>query len=128
MPIYVIGQMNNKYTVILSNEMDEKIVLNKISRELGTLWMIANQPYYVKSFYPEKDEWDYQDMVLKTMARYGVENVRGGPYQERELSVDDKTIVDRHVREIKLKYVVPIQKVVRGHIARSSKRNKNKHQ
>ena len=119
----MIGQMNKKYTVILSNEMDERIVLNKMSRELGTLWMITNQPYYVKSFYPEKDEWDYQDMVLKTMARYGVENVRGGPYQERELSDDDKTIVDRHVREIKLKNVVPIQKVVRGHIVRSLKKN-----
>ena len=118
MPIHVLGQTDNKYTVVLSNETDGKVLLNKMNRELGTLWTIMNQPYYVKLSYLDKDEWDIEDTVLKTMVKYGVENVRGGSYQTRILSENDKTIVDRHIREIKTKYAVPIQKVVRGHFVR----------
>lgn len=122
MPIHVLGQTDNKYTVVLSNETDGKVLLNKMNRELGTLWTIMNQPYYVKSSYLDKDEWDIEDTVLKTMVKYGVENVRGGSYQTRILSDNDKTIADRHIREIKTKYAIPIQKVVRGHLVRSSKK------
>ena len=118
MPIHVLGQTDNKYMVVLSNETDGKVLLNKMNRELGTLWTIMNQPYYVKWSYLDKDEWDIEDTVLKTMVKYGVENVRGGSYQTRILSENDKTIVDRHIREIKTKYAVPIQKVVRGHFVR----------
>lgn len=122
MPIHVLGQTNNKYIVVQSNETDGKVILNKMNRELGTLWTIMNQPYCVKFSYPDKDEWDIEDTVMKTMVKYGVENVRGGSYQDKEMSKDDKIIADRHVREIKTKYVVPIQKVARGHLVRHLKK------
>ncbi len=73
MPIHVLGQTDNKYKVVLSNETDGKVLLNKMNRELGTLWTIMNQPYYVKWSYLDKDEWDIEDTVLKTMVKYGVE-------------------------------------------------------
>ena len=100
MPIYVIGQTNNKYIVVLSNETDGNVVLQKMIRELGTLWTILNRPYYIEESYPDKDEWEYEDMVLQTMAKYGIDNVRGGSYQDNELSDVDMMIVNRQVREL----------------------------
>ena len=118
MPIHIIGQENCKYIVVLTDETDAKNVLSKMMKELGTLWTIANSPKCVKNSYPDMDEWDIEDMVLKTMLKHGVDNVRGGSYQDKTLSDDDRTIAERNVKAVKVKYAVPIQKVVRGHIVR----------
>ena len=118
MPIHVIGQSNHKYIVVLTDEKDAKKVLTKMERELGTMWTIMNTPYYVKATYPEKDEWEIEEMVLRTMLKYGVHNVRGGSYQDEVLSEDDTTIAERNVKAIKTRYTLPIQKVFRGHMVR----------
>jgi len=118
MPIHVIGQENCKYIVVLTDETDAKNVLSNMMKELGTLWTIANSPKYVKNSYPDMDEWEIEAMVLKTMLKHGVDNVRGGSYQDKQLSDDDRTIVERNVKAVKVKYAVPIQKVARGHIVR----------
>jgi len=119
MPIHIIGQENCKYVVVLTHETDAKNVLSKMMKELGTLWTIANSPKYVKNSYPDMDEWEIEDMVLKTMLKHGVDNVRGASYQDKQLSDDDRTIAERNVKAVKVKYAVPIQKVVRGHIVRN---------
>jgi len=91
-----------------------------MDKELGTMWSIMNTPHYVKASHPDMDEWDIEDMVLRTMLKHGVENVRGGSYQDEVLSDDDRTIAERNVKALKIKYAVPIQKVVRGHMVRKA--------
>jgi hypothetical protein len=118
MPIYVIGQENSKYIVVLSHETDAINVLSKMTKELGTLWTIANSPKYVKQTYLDMNEWEIEDMVLKTMLKHGIDNVRGGSYQDRKLSNDDRTIAERNVKALMVKYALTIQKVARGHITR----------
>jgi len=118
MPIHVIGQSNQKYIVVLSDEKNAEKVITKMERELGTMWTINNTPYYVKATYPEKDEWEFEEMVLRTMLKYGVHNVRGGSYRNEVLSEDDTTIAERNVKAIKTRYTLPIQKVFRGHMVR----------
>ena len=119
MPIHVIGQSNQKYIVVLSDEKNaEKVMRMSMFLELGTMWTINNTPYYVKATYPEKDEWEFEEMVLRTMLKYGVHNVRGGSYRNEVLSEDDTTIAERNVKAIKTRYTLPIQKVFRGHMVR----------
>ena len=120
MPVHVIGQMNQKYIVVLSEEIDADGVISRMNKELGTMWSIMNTPYYAKASYPDMDEWDIEDMVLRTMLKHGVENVRGGSYQDDVLSDTDRTIAERNVKALKMKYAVPIQKVVRGYMVRKT--------
>jgi hypothetical protein len=118
MPIHIIGQENSKYIVVLSHETNANEVLSNMRIELGTLWTLANSPKYVKRTYPDMDEWQIEGMVLNTMLRHGVDNVRGGSYQDEKLSDDDRIIVERNVKAIKVKYAIPIQRIARGHIVR----------
>jgi len=118
MPIHVISQHNNKYSVVLTEETDATVLMSNMEKELGTMWTINNSPHRVKNSYPDMDEWDIEDMVLRTMMKYGVENVRGGSYNNEILSLDEITIAERNVKAIKTKYAIPIQKVVRGHMVR----------
>lgn len=118
MPIHVISQYNSKYFVVLSDELEAKKVISKMEKELGTMWTIANSLHQVKCSYPDMDEWDIEDMVLRTMLKYGVENVRGGSYNNEILSLGEITIAERNVKAIKTKYAIPIQKAVRGHMVR----------
>lgn len=120
MPIHVIGQMNKKYIVVMTKEIDADNVITRMNKELGTMWSIMNTPYYAKASYPDMDEWDIDDMVLRTMLKHGVENVRGGSYQDEALSDTDITIAERNVKALKIKYAVPIQKVMRGYIVRNA--------
>lgn len=118
MPIHVISQYNSKYFVTLTKEADAAVVLSNMEKELGTMWTIRNSPHRVKNSYPDMDEWDIEDMVLLAMSKYGVENVRGGSYNNEMLSLDEITIAERNVKAIKTKYAIPIQKVVRGYMVR----------
>lgn len=120
MPIHVIGQMNQKYIVVLTEEIDADNVISQMNKELGTMWSIMNTPYYAKASYPDMDEWDIDDMVIRTMLKHGVENVRGGSYHDETLSDTDITIAERNVKALKMKYAVPIQKVVRGYMVRKT--------
>jgi hypothetical protein len=103
---------------MLTEETDAAVVLSNMEKELGTMWTISNSPHRVKNSYPDMDEWDIEDMVLRTMLKYGVENVRGGSYKNEKLNHDEITIAERNVKAIKTKYAIPMQKVVRGHMVR----------
>jgi len=118
MPIHVIGQTNGTYTVVVSDLQDGTKVLENMKQTLGSFWTIKNDPYYVKTSYESQDEWDIEDTVLRTMVKYGVSKVRGGSYQDLELSEDDRIIAERNVKEMKMRYSTLIQKVVRGYLVR----------
>ena len=100
MPIHIIGQLNNKYSVVLSNEIDAEKVLSKMKTEKGSWWTIWNEPYYVSETHRYMDEWMLEDMVIKTMVKYGIDNVRGGAYSNDILSDDDKIILERNTKAI----------------------------
>ena len=119
MPIYVIQLEKNKKYVYCTDVVDSDAAIKKVIRDFDSLWIVKYTPQHVVEFYPDGDEWDYENVVLNTMAKYGIDNVRGGSYNQCDLSEDDTTIAKRNTQFIKSKHAIIVQKMYRGHKCRA---------
>jgi len=118
MPIYVIQLEKNKKYVYYSDMVDGDAAMKKVIMDFDSLWIVKYTPQHIAEFYPDGDEWDYEDAVLNAMTKYGIDNVRGGSYNKCDLSEDDVTIAKRNTQFIKTKHATMVQKIFRGHKCR----------
>ena len=118
MPIYVFQLEKNKKYVYCTDVVDGDVAMKKVITDFDSLWIVKYTPQHVVAFYPDGDEWDYENAVVNAMAKYGIDNVRGGSYNKFDLSEDDVTIAKRNTQVIKSKNVTMVQKVFRGYKCR----------
>jgi len=116
MPIFTLRtQSAGAYVVFSDTETKDTIVHSIVSSPyVARLWLIDHMPCQVVCEYPEKDEWDLDDVVRYEMARYGGKNVRGGNYTDDAFGDADMVCIDRHVSAIRKQCAGRIQSVWRG--------------
>ena len=91
--IYVLRLDNQKYYVCASGESEEQIRQNfsEKYKHIDVLHAIKNVP--------EFDEDEYiLGYTLDYMEKYGIDNVRGGPYHQLELNLDQMMEIVRKIR------------------------------
>lgn len=118
MPIYVFQLEEDKKYVYHTDIVDSAVALRKVVLDFDSLWIVKYRPRYVKETYLDKGEWEYQEAVLLAMVKYGIENVRGGAYNQCELSDTDVIIAKRTTGYLKNTNVIKMQKVTRGYLSR----------
>ena len=116
MTIFTLRTRENGVQVVLSeNETRDTIVQSIVaSPYVPSMWSISHEPYEVIHEYPEKDEWDLDDVVRHEMARCGGNNVRGGNYSDDTFSDADMVCIERHILTARKQCAVKIQSTWRG--------------
>jgi hypothetical protein len=103
--IYVLmcigNQQSEKYYVGYSKTRDS--MWRRIDQHFdgvdGAMWTQVYPPVRVEEFF-EGDFFDEESTVLRYMAEYGIENVRGGSYSSFQLSIFDQDRAQVALRSI----------------------------
>lgn len=86
--IYVLRLENNKYYVGKTTNKTKRIQDHFDGN--GSEWTRKYQPISVLKTIEDCDDFDEDKWTKKMMAKYGIDNVRGGTYCELKLSSDIK--------------------------------------
>ena len=82
--IYILKLKDGKYYVGKTNYPSFRI--EKHFNSGGSSWTTKYNPVSVEEVIPNCDDYDEDKYTKKYMAKYGIENVRGGSYVQVELS------------------------------------------
>ena len=93
--IYVIKLKNNKYYVGQSQNVNQRIKQHE--RGEGSVWTQKHKPVEVMEVRKNVSAFDEDKITKEYMAKYGVENVRGGSYSQIQLSDKQEEIVTREI-------------------------------
>jgi hypothetical protein len=93
--IYILLLEDNKYYVGKSNEPEFR--LEKHFNGKGSVWTQKYKPVQVVELINNCDDYDEDKYTLKYMAKYGIENVRGGSFCEIILSEDNQNTITKMI-------------------------------
>jgi hypothetical protein len=82
--IYVLKLAEDKYYIGKTNNLSFRLENHFNSN--GSAWTKKYKPIKVIELLPDCDDYDEDKYTKKYMAKYGIENVRGGSYVQTELS------------------------------------------
>ena len=82
--IYILKLENGKYYVGKTTNPSFRIETHFKSN--GSAWTSKYNPISIEAIFPDCDDYDEDKYTKKYMAKYGIENVRGGSYVQIELS------------------------------------------
>ena len=82
--IYILKLENCKYYV--GKTTNPSFRIEKHFNSTGSAWTSKYKPISVETIIPDCDDYDEDKYTKKYMAKYGIENVRGGSYVQIELS------------------------------------------
>ncbi len=119
--IYILSLQCNKYYVGKTINPESRIE-NHIDSK-GSAWTKKYKPISIAELIPDCDEMDEDKYTLKYMKEKGIENVRGGSFCERDLSVETVAIIEKMINASSDKCYL-CGKV--GHFAKKCKLRKRK--
>jgi predicted GIY-YIG superfamily endonuclease len=93
--IYVLKLKNKKYYVGQSQNVNQRIKQHE--RGEGSVWTQKHKPVEVVEVRKNVSAFDEDKITKEYMAKYGVENVRGGSYSQIQLSDKQEEIVTREI-------------------------------
>lgn len=93
--IYVLKLKNNKYYVGQSTNVNQRIKQHE--RGEGSAWTQKYEPVEVVEIKKNASPFDEDKMTKQYMAKYGVENVRGGSYSQVRLTDEQEDILQREI-------------------------------
>ena len=82
--IYILKLENGKYYV--GKTTNPSFRIERHFNSFGSAWTSKYNPISVEAIVPDCDDYDEDKYTKKYMAKYGIENVRGGSYVQIELS------------------------------------------
>ena len=82
--IYILKLENGKYYVGKTTNPSFRIETHFKSN--GSAWTSKYNPISIEAIFPDCDDYDEDKYTKKYMAKYGIENVRGGSYVQIKLS------------------------------------------
>jgi hypothetical protein len=94
--IYILKLTNDKYYVGRTNNIDRRIE-DHISSN-GSEWTKRHLPVVSVDVIKGCDSFDEDKYVIKTMAKHGIDNVRGGSFSRIVLDDKDREIIQRCIR------------------------------
>ena len=94
--IYVLRLENDKYYVGKSKNINDRI-LNHFEQN-GSEWTKLHKPIQVIELIEDCDDFDEDKYVKIYMAKYGIQNVRGGSYSKINLSETAISFLSKELR------------------------------
>lgn len=93
--VYILRLTDGKYYVGKSKCIDSRI--GDHMNNCGSEWTKRYKYVEQIAHYPNCDSFDEDAHTLRTMAKYGIDNVRGGSFSRMELDQEDKIIIKRMI-------------------------------
>lgn len=94
--IYILGLQHNKYYVGKTNNPCMRI--NSHQKHQGSEWTKKYPPIEVIKIIENCDDYDEDKYTLKYMAKYGIDNVRGGSFCTIELDNNSLEMINKMLR------------------------------
>ena len=91
--IYAIKLTNGKYYI--GKTKDVNFRLGQHFDGSGSVWTKKYKPVEVLETIETNDDFDEDKITLKYMAKYGIDNVRGGSFCKIELDDNDKLTINK---------------------------------
>jgi predicted GIY-YIG superfamily endonuclease len=93
--VYVLRLANNKYYVGKTKKLKNRVFQHFENN--GSAWTKKYKPIEIIQTYENCDSLDEDKYTIKYMAKYGVNNVRGGIYCQMNLNYHEKQIIQRSI-------------------------------
>lgn len=82
--VYVLRLQSGKYYVGKTDNVERRFQQHQSGR--GSAWTHKYAPISIEKTYPNASHFDEDKVTKEYMAKYGIENVRGGTYVQIEMS------------------------------------------
>lgn len=99
--VYILLLEQNKYYVGRTNNINFR--LNEHFNKFGSYFTKKYKPIKVKKIIQDCDYFDEDKYTIKMMAKYGIENVRGGSFTKINLSKCDINVINKMINNSKNK-------------------------
>lgn len=93
--VYILECKNGKYYVGKTNNLELR--LNQHFSNVGCEWTKIYPPIKLIEKYEKCDGYDEDKYTLKTMEKYGIDNVRGGSWTTIMLSLDEQELIKKRI-------------------------------
>lgn len=97
--VYVLQLSNGKFYVGKSNDVHGRF--QQHLEGIGSAWTNKYPPVLIKETRSNVSPFDEDKITKEYMAKYGIENVRGGSYAEIELNAGQINMLNREIRGAK---------------------------
>ena len=94
--IYILKCQDNKYYVGKSKDPINRIIDHFSGK--GSEWTKNYKPVEIVELIDSEDDYDEDKYTIKTMEKYGVNNVRGGTFCKLHLSLEEKAIIELMIK------------------------------
>jgi hypothetical protein len=95
--IYILECEDNKYYVGRTDDVESRLNDHFNSDIYASAWTTYYPPKSVYKFIPNQSYFDEDKWVVKMMAEFGINKVRGGAFSRVNLPEEDKIILQRMV-------------------------------
>lgn len=96
MYVYILKLDNGKYYVGRTSDMTKRLQEHVSGN--GSIWTSMYPPISVEMVYEGDNPFEEDLRLIEVMARYGIENVRGGSFSDPELSASNIEVIERMIR------------------------------
>jgi predicted GIY-YIG superfamily endonuclease len=93
--IYVLKLANNKYYIGKTKNINNRLLQHFENN--GSVWTKKYKPIEIIQTYKNCESLDEDKYTIKYMAKYGIDNVRGGIYCQINLNYHEKQIIKRSI-------------------------------
>jgi hypothetical protein len=93
--IYIIELENSKFYVGRTYHVNNRILEH--FNECGSVWTKLHHPKCIIEQHDNCDVFDEDKYVIKFMAEYGIDNVRGGTFSRIELDEHEKYVLQKMI-------------------------------
>jgi len=93
--IYVLKLIKGKYYV--GKTSNPRFRLDNHFNKNGSEWTRVYKPINIHQIIPDCDDYDEDKYTIKTMEKYGINNVRGGSFCQIKLSSENKKTLERMI-------------------------------
>ena len=97
--IYVLALDQGKYYIGRTRLPVERI--NEHFNGSGSGWTKKYTPRYIIEFRTDASPFDEDKITKEYMAKYGLDNVRGGSYCQLELPREERLLLEKEIRSAK---------------------------
>ena len=97
--VYVLRCENGKRYV--GKAADVKARFQEHKNGNGSAWTKKHKPVIIEQIYKNVSSFDEDKITKETMAKYGINNVRGGSYCSIKLSNAEKQLLEKEIRGAK---------------------------
>ena len=95
--VYILKLEDNKYYVGKTNNLRRRY-MEHVSGKRSSAWTKKYRPIRIINTIPDAHCLDEDKVTVEYMMKYGIENVRGGPYVSIKLSQNTMNHIIRRIR------------------------------